>query len=262
MTLTALYRYPVKSLRGAACTALDVDERGLRYDRHWMVVDRHGRFLTQRQCARMALIETRVDGKGVLHLQAAGVPVIRIAPGTGARRPVQVWQDRLEAVDAGDAAADWLSGLLAIHCRLVHFDREQVRPVDPAYAGPADEVGFADGFPFLLISQGSLDALNARLARPVPMLRFRPNLVIGGCPAHAEDHWRRVRIGDLTLRVVKPCARCIVPTIDPDTAQRGREPLHTLSTYRRHDNRIYFGQNLVHDRPGRLEVGMPVDVLG
>ena len=136
-----------------------------------------------------------------------------------------------------------------------------IRAVDPDYARPADQVGFADGFPFLLISQASLDHLNRRLAAPLPMLRFRPNLVVSGCEPYAEDGWRHLRIGDLEFRVAKPCSRCIIPTIDPTTAQRSAEPLRTLRGYRRRDNKVYFGQNLIHDALGRLEVGMPVEVL-
>jgi uncharacterized protein YcbX len=138
---------------------------------------------------------------------------------------------------------------------------DSVRPVDPDYAGPGHRVGFADGFPFLLISEASLDDLNARLAHPLPMARFRPNLVVGGCEAFAEDRWRRIRIGDLVLDLVKPCSRCIIPTIDIATGERDAEPLRTLMTYRRHDNRILFGQNLVHRGTGLLRRGMSVEVI-
>jgi uncharacterized protein YcbX len=143
----------------------------------------------------------------------------------------------------------------------VHFPDDSRRAVDPDYAAPADQVGFADGFPFLLISQASLDDLNARLDQPVPMLRFRPNLVVSGCGPYAEDGWKRIRIGDIEFRVAKPCSRCIIPTIDFATGERAREPLQTLMTYRKRDNKVYFGQNLLHDAGGRLEVGTQVEVL-
>jgi uncharacterized protein len=138
---------------------------------------------------------------------------------------------------------------------------DSVRPVDPDYAGPGHRVGFADGFPFLLISEASLDELNGRLTQPVPMARFRPNLVVAGCEAFAEDGWRRIRIGGLAFDLVKPCSRCIIPTIDIATGQRDAEPLRTLMGYRKRDNRILFGQNLVHDGVGLLRRGMPVQVL-
>ncbi|MCB1801771.1 MAG: MOSC domain-containing protein [Gammaproteobacteria bacterium] len=259
-TLSAIYRYPVKSLRGQSFDALNADSRGLVGDRRWMVVDADGRFLTQRQLARMALVDARFDTGDVLCLDAPGMPTLRVVGGDEPCQ-VEVWRDRVGAV-GGDLAADrWLSEFLGMPCRLVHQPEDSRRPVDPDFARPDDQVGFADGFPFLLISQASLDALNARLELPVPMLRFRPNLVVAGCDAHAEDGWRRIRIGDMTFRVVKPCSRCVIPTVDIDTAERGREPLATLMSYRKRDNKIYFGQNLIHDAPGSLRVGMPVEIV-
>ena len=189
------------------------------------------------------------------------MPDLMVRGAQGASLPVVVWRDKVNAIPVGGDADAWLSEFLAIDCRLVVFPYDARRAVDPDYAAATDQVGFADGFPFLLISQASLDDLNARLAQPVPMLRFRPNLVVEGCAAYAEDGWRRIRIGELEFRVAKPCSRCIIPTIDPATAQRSAEPLRTLMSYRRRDNRIYFGQNLIHDGTGRLAVGMPVEVL-
>lgn len=261
LTLRGIHRYPVKSLAGEAFQALGVSPRGLVFDRHWMLVDAQDRFLTQRQQPRMTLIRARVDTAGVLHLRAPGMPDIAVGAGGTQRVQVCVWDDRLTAAPSGDAADTWLSDFLGIACRLVGFAEEIRRPVDPDYALPSDQVGFADGFPFLLISQASLDDLNGRLAKPVPMLRFRPNLVVAGCEPYAEDGWRRIRIGDLTFRVAKPCSRCVIPTIDLETAERGREPMQTLLGYRRRDNKVYFGQNLIHDGVGQLAVGMSVEVL-
>jgi len=261
-TLAALYRYPVKSLRGEAFDTLEVTPRGLAFDRRWMVVDPDGRFLTQRQQPRMALIQARVGANGRLQLQAPGMPRIEVEPpGADRRMPVRVWDDRLPAAPADVAAGLWLGQILGVPCHLVYLPDDIRRPVDPHYAQPADQVGFADGFPFLLISQASLDDLNARLEHPVPMLRFRPNLVVAGCAAFAEDGWQRIRIGGLSFRVAKPCSRCIIPTIDIETAEKGREPMQTLLSYRRRDNRVYFGQNLIHDGLGTLQVGMPVEVV-
>lgn len=259
--LSAIYRYPVKSLAGESFDALDVDARGLVFDRHWMLVDEQGRFLTQRQQPRMALIRTRLDADGRLHLAAPGMPAITLAGGDGPLLDVEVWGDRLPALGAGEEVDRWLGLFLGLSCRLVAFADDVRRPVDPHYAQPADEVGFADGFPFLLISQGSLDDLNSRLDEPVPMRRFRPNLVVEGVAPYAEDGWRRIRIGDLEFRVAKPCSRCVIPTIDTETGEKGREPIQTLLGYRRRDSKVYFGQNLIHDGVGRLAVGMPVEVL-
>jgi uncharacterized protein YcbX len=176
---------------------------------------------------------------------------------------VQVWQDRCRALLVDPAADAWLSEFLGRPVRLVWMPPETQRRVDPRYALSDDHTGFADGFPFLLISRASLDALNARLQTPVSMERFRPNLVVAGCPPHAEDQWQRLRIGDMEFRVAKPCSRCVIPTIDPDTGVRdpGAEPLRTLSAYRRHQGKVYFGQNLLHCGSGVLAEGMAVEVL-
>jgi uncharacterized protein YcbX len=259
--LAALYRYPVKSLRGQRFARLAVGARGFVGDRQWMVVDESGRFLTQRQQARMCLVDTELDADGKLWLRAQGMPPISPRAAVDDRQRVTVWSDDVigERVDA--ATDDWLSEFLGMPCHLVRFPDDTVRQVDPTFASATDQVGFADGFPFLLISEASLHDLNSRLAQAVDMVRFRPNLVVSGCEPYEEDSWKRIRIGPLEFRVAKPCSRCIVPTIDPATGARGREPLATLTTYRRRDNKIYFGQNLVHDSPGLLEQGMPVEVL-
>ena len=262
LTLEALYRYPVKSLAGEAFDTLEVDARGPRHDRHWMVVDAAGRFLTQRQWPRMALVAAHVTARGELQLRAPGMADLHLPARDGdARQVVEVWGDTVDAVASGAAADAWLSEFLDTPCRLVHLDDDSRRAVDPDFATPADQVGFADGFPFLLISQASLDDLNSRLDTALPMRRFRPNLVISGCPPYAEDGWRLIRIGDIRFRVVKPCARCAIPTIDPDTGVSGKEPLRTLAGYRRQGGQVMFGQNLVHEGRGRLDVGMTVEVL-
>lgn len=259
--LVGLYRYPVKSLRGQGFARLAVGVRGFVGDREWMVVDASGRFLTQRQQPRMCLVDTELDADGNLWLRAEGMPPISPRADINGRRQVTVWSDDVigEGVDA--ATDDWLSEFLGTPCRLVRFPDDTVRPVDPAFASTTDQVGFADGFPFLLISEASLNDLNARLEQAVEMIRFRPNLVVSGCEPFEEDSWQRIRIGPVEFRVAKPCSRCIVPTIDPATGARAREPLATLMTYRRRDNKVYFGQNLVHDNPGLLERGMRVEVL-
>jgi uncharacterized protein YcbX len=260
--LSAIYRYPVKSLRGQAFERLDVGRRGLDYDRQWMVVDPEGRFLTQRQQPRMSLIDAAVDDDGGLQLSAPGMPMLVLPRGQGgASLEVTVWGDQVSAGVVSDDADAWLSDFLGQACRLVVMPDTTRRAVDPQFASTADEVGFADGFPFLLISQASLDDLNHRLATPVPMLRFRPNLVVSDCTAFAEDSWKRIRIGGLVFRVAKPCSRCVIPTIDFTTGESAREPLQTLMQYRRRDNKVYFGQNLVHEGGGSLEVGLPVEIL-
>ncbi len=267
MVLTELWRYPVKSMRGNRHPALPIGARGFVGDRHWMLVGPDGRFLTQRQLPRMALINTRLESKSgheELWLSLDSGEQCKVVPGAGGEPlEVKVWGDTCAASTAGTEVDQWLSDFLETSCRLVELPSEEVRPVDPEYAlaGANDQVGFADGFPFLLISQASLDGLNERLNVPLPMQRFRPNLVISGCEPHAEDSWSRIRIGGISFRVAKPCSRCPIPTIDPATAERGVEPLRTLQAYRLWNNRIWFGQNLLHDATGELREGMPVEVL-
>lgn len=263
LVLSALYFYPVKSLRGLRLERAPVDSRGINHDRHWLVVDGAGKFVTQRQQPRMALVQTALTPAG-LRLSAPGMPDLEVEFEPASLEPlsVEIWRDRCLAHSAGATAADWLSRFLDLECRLCYLPQESRRGVDPEYAKPGDQVGFADGFPFLLISQASLDDLNGRLPEALPMTRFRPNLVISGCEPYAEDHWKRIRIGDITFRVAKPCSRCVIPTIDPETGKKSPEPLRTLNRYRRQGNQVMFGQNLLHDGVGELRVGTPVEILG
>lgn len=262
LTLSEIHLFPVKSLRGLSPQHWELDPFGFTQDRRWMLVDERGHFVTQRQVARMTLISTGLDGDR-LQLSAEGMEPLSLplTAGAGEERLVTVWNDRVSARDVGDQAARRLSDFLDHQVRLVWFPPATDRPVDPRYAKATDRTAFSDGFPLLLITQASLDDLNARLDQPVPMLRFRPNLVVSGSEAYAEDRWRRIRIGGIELRLVKPCSRCVIPTIDLETAKKSAEPLRTLSRYRRWDNNVWFGQNLLHDSGGILRLGDTVDVL-
>ncbi len=265
LRLAALYRFPLKSGRGEALEQAQVDALGLRGDRRWMVVDAsNGRFLTQRLLPAMTQLQARWQGDG-LQLQAPGMPELPVPLPTAESplRDVTVWSDTVQVPDAGDAAARWLSDYLQRDCRLVQVPAERARQVDTAYAKPGERVGFADGFPLLLIGQASLDDLSARVGRPLEMLRFRPNLVVSGGEPYAEDSWQRIRIGTLELRVVKGCSRCIMTTLDPVSGERSidREPLQTLKSFRERDGEVYFGQNLIAEGEGVLDCGMPVEVL-
>jgi uncharacterized protein len=231
-----------------------------------MVVDaQSGRFLTQRLLAPMNRIETAWQGSEQVLLRAPGMADLPVAvpPQQAELRTVVIWRDSLAVPDAGDAAAAWLSQFLGRACRLVYVPAQLARQVDPAYADAGDRVAFADGFPLLLIGQASLDDLSARVGRPLEMLRFRPNVVVAGTAAYAEDEWRRIRIGDLEFRVAKGCSRCIMTTLDPQTGERSadREPLTTLQQYRAREGQVYFGQNLIACGEGQLSLGMPVEVL-
>ena len=272
MHLSGLFLYPVKSLGGCSVTTADVDDLGLVGDRRFLVVDDTGRFLTQRTLPRMALVATALAADTLtLSAAGAGSVTVRRAPDPAAPvRSVSIWKSEgLLAEDCGDDAAVWLSDFLATRCRLVRIGPAFVRPVLKPAARPGDRVTFADAVPFLVISEASLADVNDRLVaqggEPVPMNRFRPNLVISGCAAFAEDTWPRLRIGGVIFRAGGPCARCIVTTTDQLTADRGQEPLRTLATYRRDagdPTDVNFGQNLIHEtKSGTVCVGDAVELL-
>ncbi|SEN08126.1 hypothetical protein SAMN04487857_109190 [Pseudomonas sp. ok272] len=266
LRLSALYRYPLKSGKGEVMQHADLDKLGLAGDRRWMLVDEaSGRFLTQRAVSQMSQLSALWNASGGLTLGAPGQPPIEVAlPATDAPlRGVTIWRDTLRVPDAGDAAAAWVSQFIGKPTRLVQVPEERARTTEAGYGKDDDKVAFADGYPLLLIGQASLDDLSQQVGRPLEMLRFRPNLVIEGSEAFAEDGWKRIRIGDVEFRVVKPCSRCILTTIDPQTGSRSddREPLATLQKYRAQEDGAMFGQNLVNDGNGRLEVGMPVTIL-
>ncbi len=261
--LAVLACYPVKSCAGMALDAATVGARGLAGDRSWMLVDAEGRFVTGRQEGRLVQVSARPGPDG-LELAAPGMPTLRIRlPDGSARSTVTVWRDTVDAADAGDAAAEWFSHFLGRTVRLVHADAAMQRPVDPDHAQPGDEVGFADGYPVLLLSRAAVDELSDRVGRPMDWRRFRPNLLIEGVPAHAEDSWRRVRIGAVEFDVVKPCVRCVFTTVDPDSGERdgAGEPLRTLASYRRGPKGVTFGQNLIARGSGTIAVGDAVVVL-
>lgn len=261
MKLARLFFYPVKSLAGIELQAALVDDFGIAQDRRWLVVDHQGNALTQRDYARLALIRPSLH-KGGLQLDAPGSSPLVIAEPEGPQRQVRVWNDTMSAQDAGHASGDWLSAFLKAPACLVYMPDQTVRLIDPNYNPAQRRVSFADAFPFLLISQESMDELNRRLEEPIGIERFRPNLVVSGAAeAHAEDSWRSIRIGELQLDLVKPCDRCAVPTVDPVTAQKGKEPTRTLATYRARDGKVYFGQNAIHGGPGTLRVGAAVTLL-
>ena len=258
--LSGLHVYPIKSCGGVALEGASVEATGLRHDRRWMLVDRSGELLSQRELPRMALISVRLAPESLI-VGAPGMPDLEVSlrPRTADRVGVRVWGDVVAAAPVGGYADRWFGEFLGFPCRLVHKPDDDVRPVDSPYAGDRDEVGFADSFPFLTISEASLGDLNGRLEEPVPMDRFRPNLVVRGCEPYAEDGWNRVRIGALSFRAAEPCTRCAIVTVDQRTGVRGKEPLRTLATYRGSGDGVRFGRYLLHASPGTLRVGDPVE---
>jgi uncharacterized protein YcbX len=289
--VASIHIYPLKAGRAVDVSESAVEPWGLAGDRRWLVVDGAGRFVSQREepaLARVIAAYPAYPAAGVdrvagvdqvaagesqptdaIILSAAGHPPLKVAmpwPDDDPEMvPVAVWESRVRAAAAGKEADDWLSRLLDRDVRLVYLDDPTRREVDQDYGDPGDRVSFADGYPLLLTSTGSLEALGDWLAEeghpPVPMNRFRPSVVIAGACAWAEDGWRRVRIGTVTFRVVKPCGRCVVTTIDQATGQRGRQPLKLLGRRRRFGQQLVFGQNMIPDAPGSIRVGDPVQVL-
>ena len=263
ITLSGLIYYPIKACRGFEVDSSWIERMGLEHDRRMMVVTNEGKFLTQREHPRLAWVRPKLND-GTLTLSAPGYDSIQLAvQSTGTPWPVHIWKSKgVQAIDQGDESAQWFSDWLGTPVRLVHIADGYVRKVNEIYTvSPDDHTGFADGYPILLTSEESLSDLNLHLETPVPMNRFRPNLVVNGCEAFAEDTWKRIRIGVVELAVVKPCARCVVTTIDKETLEKSKEPLKTLGKYRRHELGAIFGQNAIPLNKGRLRLGMSVEIL-
>ncbi|MFN0305585.1 MAG: MOSC domain-containing protein [Burkholderiales bacterium] len=266
MFVKSIHIYPLKSCRGIDLQESELTRAGLRWDRNWMVVDDEGFFVTQRDLPRMARITTAMTQEA-LQIAAPGMSLLHIPLHDRSRadRRVVIWDHACSAFDEGDGAANWFSDFLGDRYRLVAFDPAERRISDRAWTGADEGLNrFSDGFPVLVISSASLADLNARLDTPIPMNRFRPNIVIDGIPAYDEDHLDTLTAGRIVLRVVKPCTRCEITTTDQDTGLRAAEPLQTLSGYRsnaRMKGGITFGQNaIVTGGFGEmLSVGAPLD---
>jgi len=261
--------YPIKSCKGTALQQAEIGPYGIVGDRALMVTTPDGKFITQRELERMALIRPVLGENSSVTLTAPDMAELKVRLSReGPRLTGQVWRSTVSVTDQGEAAAEWLSTFLGQPLRLVGPASDFTRKLNPDYAKrERDETAFADGYPVLLISQAALDELNERLvvkgAEPVPMNRFRPNIVVSGCEAFAEDTWTQIRIGEVVFDLVKPCPRCPIPTIDQEAGVRTREPIKTLNEYRRTaDGSVMFGQNLIHANAGRVQVGDEVEVLG
>jgi len=259
MRLQDIYCYPIKSAAGFAQNEAEVEPAGLRYDRRWMLVDENDRFVSQRSHPKMALLRVALGNELVIH--TPGGEVLEIPRAEAEVRAVRVWSDNVLARTYSSDINDWLSEFLGVTVRLVRYD--QPRPIDSQYGQADDIVSFADGYPLLVISQASLDDLNSRLTEPVPMVCFRPNLVVSDCSPYAEDNWKRIRVGSVDFDVVKKCKRCVLPTVDPELGERrdSGEPLKTLSGYRRAERGIYFGMNLIPRASGVIRAGQSIELL-
>jgi uncharacterized protein YcbX len=255
--LSAVTVYPIKSAGGISASEWEVDAFGLRHDRRWMVVDPGGRMITQRTHPRLALARPAIEGERLV-VRAAGLDplVLPLRPAEAVTTPVTIWRDTCVALWQGEAAARWFSALLGVTVAVVYMPDSTWRRAGPAALPATARVSFADAYPFLLLSEESLAELNRRMTVPLPMNRFRPNLVIRGGAAFEEDELGTFSIGELRFQAVKPCDRCVLTTTDQETAERDLEPLRTLATFRKRDRQVYFGQNVVHQGQGRVAVGM------
>jgi uncharacterized protein len=264
-TLSNLTYYPIKACRGFDVTESRVERMGLVDDRRMMVVTPEGEFLTQREHAKLALITPTLKN-GSVTLSAPNFDSIHFAiQKSGTPISVNIWKSKgVSAIDQGEETAQWLSDWLGVTVHLVHVDEKFKRKLNPEYAvSDEDHTGFADGYPILIISEASLQDLNSKLdaSRALPMNRFRPNIVVKDCEPFAEDTWKRIRIGEVEMALVKPCPRCEVTTIDKETLERSKEPLKTLGSYRKQKGGAMFGMNVIPLNEGEIKVGMRVEVL-
>ena len=258
MKLQEIYIYPIKSLGGIRLTEAQVETKGLQSDRRWMLVDKNGLFMSQRTFHNMALLQVEIESHGlkVSHKQHPELNhSIPFEPETDEFIPVTIWDDTVIGQVVSPAVNRWFSQVLDVQCQLVFMPLSTERHIKEKYQVNKETVSFADAMPYLVIGQKSLDDLNRKLLVPLPMNRFRPNFVVSGGEAFQEDHWDQVKIGECIFKVTKPCARCVMTTVDQATAIKGKEPLKTLASYRTKDKKVLFGQNMIALTTGTIKVG-------
>ncbi|WP_296699167.1 MOSC N-terminal beta barrel domain-containing protein [Algoriphagus sp.] len=264
LTVQDIFIYPIKSLGGVRLEEAWAEEKGLQYDRRWMLVSEDGNFISQREYPYLALLQIAIAHDSLLVFDKKNrSSQIRIPfeQFLDEKIEVTIWDDQVTAVKVGTEFDRWFSEKLGINVFLVKMPETTLRKVDPKYAKNGETVSFADGMPYLIIGQSSLDDLNSKLENPVPMNRFRPNIVFSGGKAFDEDKMYSIRIGDLEFSIIKPCARCVLTTVDQNSGKKGKEPLKTLSSYRTSNNKVLFGQNMVAMSVGKIYVGDPIIVM-
>jgi MOSC domain-containing protein len=263
--ISQLFIYPIKSLGGSSIETIPVTDRGFQYDRRYMLVDENNRFLTQREYPVMALLQTVIDGNDLLvhHKKSTDLnlrlPLIPADEGDVTR--VQVWEDICDAMYISSLADEWFSERIGVSCRLVYMPETSRRQVDNRYALKDEITSFADGYPILMIGQSSLDDLNSRMKEALPINRFRPNIVFTGGRPFEEDTMEHFIVKGIHYYTVKPCARCVITTTDQETGITGKEPLRTLASYRRVNNEVWFGQNVLTEGTGFISVGDSIEVI-
>ena len=254
LTVSELWTYPIKSLGGIALSQATVLPKGIAFDRRWMLVDANNKFMTQRDHHQMALFRLEFAEGGFI-IKYKNDQIFLPAITKGISFPAIIWNDTVEVVEVSNEHNEWFSQMLGINCKLVNFPEQNSRPVEPGYAINDEQVSLADAYPLLMLGQSSLDDLNSRMKMPLPMNRFRPNIVFTGGAPFEEDSWHHFSIGEARFAGVKPCARCVVTTIDQHTAQASKEPLATLAGYRQKNNKVLFGQNLLVTATGEIKIG-------
>ncbi|OZG71267.1 MOSC domain-containing protein [Hahella sp. CCB-MM4] len=260
--VTELNLYPVKSCAGVSVDQLRISEWGPEGDRRYMLVDAAGKFVTGRKFPQMVLLKTQIHPEGISITSPKGDSIMATIPEDAQRIEVEVWRDKMVAAVASSEINDWLSRLLGQELKLVHMPEDSFRQVDREYYAADQRVAFSDGYPVLVTNESSLAELNGRLEESIVMKRFRPNIVVNGTSPWEEDDWNHLRIGEVEFRAVKPCSRCVFTTVDPMTAEKGKEPLRTLAGYRRKELGVIFGQNLVQLNHGVIKVGDSVEIIG
>jgi uncharacterized protein YcbX len=265
MYLSEINIYPVKSLSGISPEQSLIEETGLQFDRRWMLVDEKNKFLSQREFPRMATFKLEVNDDNLtvfVNEESLSIPVKELIT-----RPanVKVWSSSVKANIYDDEINDWFSRKLGVPCRLAAMTEKSKRRVSPFYAVRKfqDTVSFADAYPFLLIGENSLNDLNEKMEKTLPMSRFRPNFAVAGSQPFAEDAWKKIKIGNTIFHVVKRCARCNVTTVNQKTGEKyGNEPLKTLASFRKKNGKIYFGQYLIAERAGEIiRIGDKLEIL-
>jgi len=257
LKLSEIFIYPIKSLGGISLDSAIVEERGLKYDRRFLLVDENKTFMTQRDFPQMALLKPSFGENGfdIFNKKDNSSTFIPFETYSTEIRKVQVWDDFCNAVHVNKDLDTWFSNALDLKCSLVYMPNDERRIVEKNYIEEDHIVSFADAYPFLIIGQASLDDLNSRLETPLPINRFRPNFVFTGGKPYEEDNWKDFKIGDAKFKAVKPCARCVITTTNQETAERSNEPLKTLSEYRKVDNKVLFGMNVICKSIGTISVG-------
>ena len=264
LQLSQLFIYPIKSLGGIAKQSVEITNTGFKHDRRWMLVDEKNIFLTQRTHPQMVLLHVAETGDGFIvskyNDEALSINIPFITP-SQKKITVTVWEDVCPAIEISDSHNAWFSDMLNVKCRLVYMPDDTKRMVDKRYAANEEVTSFSDGYPILMIGQSSLDKLNEKLAEALPVNRFRPNIVFTGGHAHIEDEMAAFEINELNFLGVKPCSRCVVTTINQRTSEKGKEPLTTLSGYRMKNNKIYFGQNVLQQQNGVINIGNEIKII-